>query len=78
MTEEKKSFEDRLQEVQGIIGRIEEGKLPLEDSVKQFEEGMKILSALDGELKDMSRRLTVLQDGKEQELDVPGDTHEDV
>ena len=78
MTEEKKSFEDRLQEVQEIISRIEEGKLPLEDSVKQFEEGMKILSALDGELKDMGRRLTVLQDGKEQELDVPGETHEDV
>ena len=78
MTEEKKSFEDRLQEVQEIISRIEEGKLPLEDSVKHFEEGMKILSALDGELKDMGRRLTVLQDGKEQELDVPGETHEDV
>ena len=78
MTEEKKTFEDRLQAVQEIIGRIEEGKLPLEDSVKQFEEGMKILSALDGELKDMNRRLTVLQDGKEQELEVPGETHEDL
>ena len=40
MTEEKKTFEDRLQAVQEIIGRIEEGKLPLEDSVKQFEEGI--------------------------------------
>jgi len=35
---EKKTFEERLQDVQEIIGRIEEGKLPLEDSVKQFEE----------------------------------------
>ena len=78
MTEAKKSFEERLQDVQEIITRIEEGKLPLEDSVKQFEEGMQILSALDGELKDMNRRLTVLQDGKEQELEVPGETHEDV
>ena len=73
MTEEKKSFEERLQEVQEIITRIEEGKLPLEDSVKQFEEGMKTLSALDEELKDMNRRLTVLQDGKEQELETPGE-----
>ena len=68
MSEEKKSFEERLQSVQDIISRIEEGKLPLEDSVKQFEDGMKTLAALDGELKDMNRRLTVLQDGQEQDL----------
>ena len=73
MSEEKKSFEERLQDVQEIISRIEEGKLPLEDSVKQFEEGMKTLSALDEELKDMNRRLTVLEDGNEQELETPGE-----
>ena len=73
MSEEKKYFEERLQDVQEIISRIEEGKLPLEDSVKQFEEGMKTLSALDEELKDMNRRLTVLEDGKEQELETPGE-----
>ena len=73
MSEEKKSFEERLQDVQEIISRIEEGKLPLEDSVKQFEEGMKTLSALDEELKDMNRLLTVLEDGKEQELETPGE-----
>ena len=78
MTEKKISFEESLQEVQEIITRIEEGKLPMEDSVKQFEEGMKTLAALDEELKEMNRRLTVLQDGKEQELTVPGDLHEDV
>ena len=59
--------------MQEIISRIEEGKLPLEDSVKQFEEGMKTLSALDEELKDMNRRLTVLQDGGEQPLNAPGE-----
>ena len=36
--------------------------------MKQFESGMKTLSELDEELKDMNRRLTVLKDGKEQEL----------
>ena len=73
MNEEKKNFEEKLQDVQEIISRIEEGKLPLEDSVKQFEEGMKTLSALDEELKDMNRRLTVLQDGGEQPLPVQGE-----
>ncbi len=68
MTEGKASFEERLQSVQGIITQIEEGKLSLEDSVKQFESGMKTLAELDEELKDMNRRLTVLKDGKEQPL----------
>ena len=76
MTDEKKSFEERLQEVQEIIDRIEEGQLPLEESVRQFEEGMKTLSALDEELKDMNRRLTVLLDGKEQEMTGSGEQHE--
>ncbi len=78
MSEQKKSFEERLQDVQEIISRIEEGKLSLEDSVKQFEDGMKTLSALDTELKDMNRRLTVLRDGKEQELNVQGESNEDL
>jgi len=78
MTDSNRSFEDRLQEVQEIITRIEEGKLPLEDSVKQFEEGMKVLSALEDELKDMNRRLTVLQNGKEQELSDSGEQDEEV
>ena len=78
MKDGKKSFEERLQDVQEIISRIEEGQLSLEDSVKQFEEGMKTLSELDGELKDMNRRLSVLQDGKEQELTGTGDQDENV
>ncbi len=78
MSEVQKSFEERLQDVQEIISRIEEGKLSLEDSVKQFEDGMKTLSALDTELKDMNRLLTVLRDGKEQELNVQGESNEDL
>ena len=67
MTENSKSFEERLQAVQEIISGIEEGKMPLEDSVKQFEAGMKALAQLEGELKEMKRRITVLQDGKQEE-----------
>ena len=78
MTENKQTFEERLQEVQDIISRIDEGKLSLEDSVKQFEAGMRTLASLEEELKDMNRRLTVLQDGKEQDLAVPGEKDEDI
>ena len=62
------SFEEKLQQVQEITGRIESGALPLEDSVKEYERGMKILGELTAELDGMNRRLTVLQDGKETEV----------
>ena len=70
MSEEEKtlSFEERLQQVQEVTGRIESGTLPLEDSVKEFELGMKILGGLTAELEGMNRRLAVLQNGKETEV----------
>ncbi len=67
--QEEMRFEDRLEAVQNMIGRIEGGQLSLEDSVKQYEEGMKILAELDRKLGEMNRRLTVLRDGKETELE---------
>ena len=54
--------------MQDLTEKIESGALPLEDAVKEYERGMKILGELDNELNDMSRRLTVLQNGKETEM----------
>ena len=61
------SFEEKLQQVQELTGKIESGILPLEESVKEYERGMKILGELTAELDGMNRRLTVLQNGKETE-----------
>jgi exodeoxyribonuclease VII small subunit len=63
--EQAMSFEERLRQVQELTAKIESGALPLEDSMKEYERGMKILLDLDGELKDMTRRLTELR-GTEQ------------
>ena len=67
-TEKTLSFEEKLQQVQELTARIESGALPLEESVKEYERGMKILSEMTAELSGMSRRLTVLQNGKETEV----------
>jgi exodeoxyribonuclease VII small subunit len=63
------SFEEKLQTVQDMIAGIESGKLPLEESVLQYEKGMKILSELDEALESMNRRITALHDGKEAEIE---------
>ena len=68
---EKAGFEERLEHVQNVITQIEEGKLSLEDSVKQYEAGMSALRKLEEELKEINRRITVLQDGPEGPEEVP-------
>jgi len=34
------SFEDSLKKLEGIVGRLEQGDVPLEDAVRLYEEGI--------------------------------------
>ena len=65
----QESFEEKLQVVQDLIAKIENGTFSLEDSVLQYEKGMKMLSELDSELECMNRRITALHEGKETEIE---------
>ena len=35
----KQTFEERLEQVEALIGEMESGALPLEDALKRYEEG---------------------------------------
>ena len=51
--------------------RVMVGALPLEEALRQYEEGMKALSALEQELQSAQQKLTVLRraaDGTEEEV----------
>ena len=62
---EKLTFEQRLDQIKGIIDGIESGQMPLEESVRQFENGMRSLNQPEKELEEMKRRITVLQEGSD-------------
>lgn len=67
----KMTFEERLAQVEALIGQMESGALPLEDALQQYEEGMKALSVLEKELASAQQKLTVLRraaDGTEEEI----------
>ena len=67
----KLTFEERLSQVEALIGQMESGALPLEDALKQYEEGMAALAALEKELASAQQKLTVLRraaDGTEEEV----------
>jgi len=66
---EELTFEQRLDQVDGIIRAIEEGQLPLEESVRKYEAGIKCLGQLEKELNEMKRRITVLQENPDGSLE---------
>ena len=72
----KMTFEDRLAQVEALITGMESGALPLEEALKQYEEGMAALAALEKELAAAQQKLTVLRraaDGTEEEIPLEDD-----
>ena len=45
------SFEDALGELEGIVGRLERGDAPLEESITIYERGAKLKAHCEGKLK---------------------------
>jgi len=39
----KLSFEEAIKELTGIVEKIEQGKIPLQDSLQQYEKGMALI-----------------------------------
>ena len=75
-TKKKLTFEEQLASVEALISQMESGGLPLEESLKRYEEGMKALAALEKELSEATQRVTVLRqsmDGAEEEIPLEED-----
>jgi len=70
------SFEDSIRRLSEIVEALEDGDLPLEQSLKLFEEGVKLSRAsqatLDGAEKRVEELLSVGNDGEPvvREIDV--------
>jgi len=60
MAEKKQTFESSLKELERIVRRLEEGELPLEDSLKLFEDGVKLSRECQERLNQAERRIEIL------------------
>lgn len=70
-TKKKLTFEQQLESVEALIDQMEGGALPLEESMKRYEEGIAMLTAMEKELQQATQRLTVLRqkaDGTDEEV----------
>lgn len=56
----EKRFEDAMKRLENIVGELEGGEMPLEESLKVFEEGMKLLSFCSNKLDEVEKRVSLL------------------
>ena len=57
-------FEEDLTQLETVVQRLERGELTLDESVRLFEEGMKLSQACRDELEKAEGRIQVLVEGK--------------
>ncbi|MCM2277977.1 MAG: exodeoxyribonuclease VII small subunit [Oligoflexia bacterium] len=60
MTLEKPSFEAALEQLQGIVKRLESGELTLEQALKNFEEGVRLTRVCQEQLGAAEQRVEIL------------------
>jgi exodeoxyribonuclease VII small subunit len=65
----KEKFEDSLEKLEDIVKKMEAGDLPLEEALKSFEEGIKLIRSCQAKLDEAQRRVEILL-GKEDSLQV--------
>jgi len=60
MAEKKQTFESSLQELERIVRNLENGDLALEESLKLFEDGVKLSRECQERLNQAERRIEIL------------------
>ncbi len=56
----EKKFEEAMQRLEEIVQGLEQGDLPLGDSLKVFEEGMKLAKFCSKELESAEKKVSLL------------------
>lgn len=58
--QKKFQFEKSLNELESIVERMESGDMPLDESLKHFEQGVKLTQSCSHALKDAEQTVKVL------------------
>jgi exodeoxyribonuclease VII small subunit len=53
----KLSFEQAIKELTSIVSKIEQGQIPLQDSLEQYERGMTLIKHCRGILQEAEKRI---------------------
>jgi len=58
------TFEKALEELESLVARMEEGKLPLEESLAAYQRGAALIKFCEGKLTDAQARIAILDGGE--------------
>ncbi|MDR1474017.1 MAG: exodeoxyribonuclease VII small subunit [Lactobacillales bacterium] len=64
-----KTFEESLAELETLVGKLEQGEVPLEEALTTFQQGMKLSKELTDTLKKAEKTLAKIMN--EEGLEVP-------
>ena len=56
----KEKFEDALNKLEKIVSKLEEGDIPLEESLKLFEEGIRLSQFCNQKLDEAEKKVEIL------------------
>lgn len=74
----EKKFEEAMKRLEEIVQRLEGDDLPLEDALKDFEEGMKLVKFCSKKLEEAEKKVTLLvQESEGKHTQVPFDLEEE-
>ncbi len=69
MVKEKVSFEEKIKRLEEIVGKIESSDIELKDSIRLFEEGVKLSKDCQSALDDAEKKVKILvSDGNFREF----------
>ena len=68
---ESLTFEKALQELEALVARMEDGKLPLEESLAAYQRGAELIRFCEGKLTDAQARIQVLEGGELRDFTPP-------
>ncbi len=63
----KLTFEQAIRQLTDIVGKIEQGEIPLQDSLNQYEKGMALIKHCKDILQKAEKRIEKISKEKKQE-----------
>ena len=63
----KLTFEQAIKQLTEIVSKIEQGKIPLQDSLEQYEKGMALIKHCKGILEKAEKRIEKISKEEESE-----------
>lgn len=63
------TFEKALEELEALVSRMEDGKLPLEESLAAYQRGAELIKYCESRLTDAQARIAILDGGELRDLD---------